>query len=177
MRAVASPIVGDGAALHDERSDDVINSNGSRPDAKAYPTLARVAMTLLDTEDQEFAFTLASPRPGLVDAGPPPRIRLGGIRQPVLILFELTGTFAEESGARFPPDPHDAAWFGPGETLPQNPGTAAGMFRPLAVSADGKELLVFAMNAGDGGTYRARFQFGSTLSAAAKSGGPIIIND
>ena len=155
----------------------MINSSGSRPDAKAYPTLVRVAMALQDTEDQEFAFTLTSPRPELVEAGLPPRIRLAGIRQPVLIMFQLTGTFAEGSGARFPPDPHDAAWFGPGEALPQGPGTAAGMFKPLAVSADGKELLIFAVNAGDGGTYRARFQFGSTLSAAAKSGGPIIIND
>lgn len=145
--------------------------------ASAPPLALPVQMTLRDTDDAEAAFDLSSTRPGVVEAGTPPAIRLTGIHQPVMIAIQLVGDYVESSGARFPANPRDAAWFGRGTELPATPGTAGDMFRPIAVSRDGRELTFLAVNPGDGGRYRARLHFGPTLSAAARSGGPIIIND
>lgn len=145
--------------------------------ASAPPLALLLQMTLRDTDDTEAAFDLASSRPGVVEPGTPPAIRLTGIHQPVMITIRLEGDFVASSGARFPADPRDAAWFGRGTALPSAPGTAGDMFRPLSVSGDGRELTFLAANPGDGARYRARLHFGPTLSAAARSGGPIIIND
>ncbi len=145
--------------------------------ASAPPLALPIQMTLHDTDDAEAAFDLSSPRPGVVEPGTPPAIRLTGIHQPVMITIRLVGDYVDASGARFPANPRDAAWFGRGTALPPAPGTAGDMFRPIAVSRDGRELTFLAVNPGDGGRYRVRLHFGSTLSAAARSGGPIIIND
>jgi len=156
-----------------ERSDAADNS--------ARPKTVVIALTLLDADGEEAAFELASETHGVVEAsaspGAPPSIRLRGLQRPVLVTIRLEGGYAEASGARFPENPHDAAWFAPGKDLPSKPGTAGDRFRPHAVSKDGKALTFLAPHAADGQHYRARFQFWRTLSAAARSGGPIIIND
>lgn len=155
-----------------------LNANPSRAGAKAYPMLATIDMTLLSDDGGELDFTLASTPPGLVQPGTPPVISFVGIRQPVLVQLRLVGAFVQEKDIRFVPDPQDAAWFAPGTAPPTGRGTAGGMFKPRALSSDRRELLFRAANPGDGGTYRAQFNFdGSSTTAAARHGGPIIIND
>lgn len=144
----------------------------SRAGALPFPTAVRIQMTLSAGSGSDVPFQLASTRPGIVMPGNPPSINLDGIRQQVLITIELVGS----PDIHFPANPHDAAWFASGTTFPTTPGNGGGMFRPLATSHDHKELTFLAVNPGDGGTFRARFNFSSDL-AVAVSGGPIIIND
>lgn len=154
------------------------NASPSRAGAKAHPLLATIEMELLADQGSDVPFALTSSMPGLIPQGSPTVISLIGIHQPVLVLLRLVGDIVERNGIRFVPDPDDAAWFAPGTGVPQGKGTAGGMFVPRALSPDGRELMFRATNPGDGGTYRARFNFEKTASATtALHGGPIIIND
>ena len=137
--------------------------------------------------------SLACATPGVVTSGGA-GLDLSGIAKPVYVLVKLVGA----AGLRFVAQPADAAWFGHGTGKPTGPGTAGGRFEPDAVSYDGDMLLFRA--AGQGGPKQAgqaaQSQFAAllrfestttatptqqtgttTLAAAVKSGGPIIIND
>jgi hypothetical protein len=154
-----------------------LNQNPSRPGAQPFAALLTIEMNIQEgTEGGEVPFALASVPPGFVQPGQPPAISLVGLHQAVMVLVKLVGPVVAQKGMRFSPHPHQAAWFGHGGNPPQGPGSAGGMFVPLAVSSDGSELLFKAVNPGDGGEYRARFNFDTQL-ATALHGGPIIIND
>lgn len=137
--------------------------------------------------------SLACATPGVVTSGGA-GLDLSSVSKPVYILVKLVAA----AGLRFVAQPADAAWFGHGTGKPTGPGTAGGRFEPDAVSYDGDMLLFRA--AGQGGPKQAgqasqpqfaallRFESATTatasqqtgtttLAAAVKSGGPIIIND
>lgn len=154
------------------------NDNPSRAGALPFPKAIRLQMTLLQLQGNDVNFSLTSSSPGVVVSGTPPKINLVGIRQPVLLRIELVGSVAEEGDARFLDNPHDAMHFGHGHAPPTGPGTAGGMFVPLTVSDDGRELTFLARNPGNGEDYRAKFNYTHEAnSRASASGGPIIIND
>jgi hypothetical protein len=154
------------------------NDNPSRPGALPFPKAITLQMTLLQLQGNDVGFSLASGSPGVVVPGVPPKINLAGIRQPVLLTIELVGAAVEKADVRFLANPHDAMHFGHGHTPPTGPGTAGGMFNPLTVSDDGRELSFLARNPGDGEDYRANFNYTyESNSRASASGGPIIIND
>jgi hypothetical protein len=155
-----------------------MNDNPSRPGALAFPKALKIEMTLLQLQGSDVDFNLSSTTPGIVVPGEPPRISLVGIKQPVLLTVQLVAT--EEADAHFHDDPFDAMSFAKGVALPPGLGhTASGMFMPLTVSADGKELTFLAANTGNGDEYRARFEYKATVNGQllAGNGGPIIIND
>ena len=135
--------------------------------------------------------SLACTTPGVVIGGGA-ELDLRAIGKPVYILVKLVAG----SGLRFLDQPADAAWFGHGTGNPTGPGTAGGRFDPDAVSYDGAMLLFRAVGqggpkqAGQGSQFAALLRFEAatpaaptqqtgttTLAAAVRSGGPIIIND
>ena len=156
------------------------NPTPSRPGALPFPQALKIQMTLLQVQGSDVNFELASSTPGVIVPGDPPKISLVGIRQPVLITIQLVGDAVQAMDVHLHGNPFDAMSFAKGVTLPTGPGnTANGMFMPLTVSADGRELTFLAANTGDGEDYRAKFHytFSENSQTAAASGGPIIIND
>ena len=154
--------------------------NPSRLGALPFPKALKLEMTLQQPLENDDSFTLTSSIPGVVIPGQPPKISLIGFRQPVLITITLVGGTVPGMDVRFVgANPYDAMHFGKGNSVPTGPGTADGMFLPLPVSPDGRELTFLAANTGDGLNYRAKFNytFASGSTRASASGGPIIIND
>lgn len=160
-------------------SESPDNPNPSRPGALPFPKALKFEMALQQPQENDDSFTLNSSTPGVVIPGQPPKISLIGIHQPILITIRLVGETVQEMDVRFVDgNPYDAMHFGKGNGVPQGPGTADGMFLPLPVSPDGRELTFLAANTGDGLNYRAKFNYTyEGNSRASASGGPIIIND
>jgi hypothetical protein len=127
--------------------------------------------------------TLACATQGIVvDGGK--NLKLKDQGKPLYFLLKLVPA----TGFKFLSSPKDAAWFAEGNS-PHGPGNAHGHFDPEAVSGD-RDLLLVHAHGGKQGTYYAMLNFednapapvsqtagGTTLMAAVKSGGPIIIND
>jgi len=139
--------------------------------------------------------SLACSTPGVVTSGGA-GLDLSNVSQPVYIVVKLVAA----AGLRFVAQPADAAWFGHGTGKPTGPGTAGGRFEPEAVSYGGDMLLFRAVGQGGpkqaGQASQSQSQFAAllrfesataatptqqtgttTLAAAVRSGGPIIIND